>query len=254
MRVQRHIARLIAVVFVINVSGCYYAADKLGLSIGYRYELPQAANDVATYDPNSNPRALPEVIEGCSKALDYYEVGAAGVTTLTMLIALTGAAAGGIVVPVLTAAAAHANRGLIAGWGGVSGVANSAQAGLGQVPAHDLQIRESIRTEYLKAVGEFATASGVNGQRAALFHMITACTAYGVQPIANANVCTGSMAADANGAGTVKSSCIESGAAATCIDVSNNNAKLAAANCVVSAGSISFTGATHNGTVLWSQP
>jgi hypothetical protein len=126
------------------------------LDIGYRYELPQTAKMLVEKpgDAGVTGQALVQAVDGCTKALNFYEVGAAGVTTFSFLVALGGSIAGGIVAPTLTAAA-NANKAQIAAWSGVSGVSNSAQIGLSQVPMQALQIRESMRTGYLKAIDEF---------------------------------------------------------------------------------------------------
>jgi hypothetical protein len=218
------------------------------LDIGYRYELPAASN--ALNGPGSpaqqNNTAVSLAIDGCTKALDYYETGATGVSTLSLLIALVGAAAGGIAVPALTAAA-NANRAQIAAWGGVSGVANSAQLGFVQVPAQSLQIRESIRTEYIKALQEYGAAQGnVVAERVAIYHMISACTAYSVHAVREEVPCGGTATLDASGNASLQNSCILGTKTITCTDQTTPANK---PTCSPNPGQLTIKGGTTNGHV-----
>jgi len=174
--------------------GCCSVEKTFELPGAYRCTLEDAAADLA--GPNGNPsQAFKDAIKGCGQALKFYEGGAATIYTIGTLIGLAGGIAGGVVVPMLTAAA-NANRAQIAAWGGVSGVANTAQVGLSKLPAASLQVREGIRQGLSAALDDYVKADNPAGQKLAIAEMIVACLAPPFPPVAAAassEPCAGSV-------------------------------------------------------------
>lgn len=241
----------------ISTSGCYWAADKLGLAIGYPYRLELAAQDLN--DPKvpeegiRNQNALTDTLDGCGRAMDYYEIGNTGVGILGFMVAIGGAVAGGVVVPMLTAAA-NANRAQIAAWGGVSGVANTAQVGLGQSARQSQQKRESIRSGFAKAMTAYADAGPDSGlQRAAILQAIVACRGpQEIIPTTGASKrCIGSVAVAAAEA-TVSADC-NPDSHVSCTETLPGGASPITVGCTFKDGVLTITGATAGGVVNYSQ-
>lgn len=271
MLAHRRNRRLLLYLVLIFSSACAISAptdsrswlceveQSLDLNASFRCELQQADSElnlepktdsVKDQSPNRNQKALADTLDGCGKAMDFYEKSAVGVYTFTNLIALTGAIAGGVVVPMLTAAA-NANKAQIAAWGGVSGVANTAQTGLRQIPAQALQVRESIRSNLATALDEYAGADNEPARAKAIQRAINACFAYSIQPVAPKPRCGGLKTLDKDGKATITDSCIEGAKPMTC--ASKTTGGPACSVVEQSTGSASLTGGA-NDKVIWAQP
>ena len=89
-----------------------------------------------------------EALRFCRTVLNYYERSAKKSSNWLTAIALTGSIAGGVIVPALSAQASVSNA-AVAGFGGLSGVANAAQnsiTGNGLGPESFLSTRSKINS------------------------------------------------------------------------------------------------------------
>ena len=104
-----------------------------------------------------------KVMSTCSQVLSKFEAHSEALQWTKIALATIGAAAGSIVVPVLTATAASANAEAISAFGGVSGLINGVQGALsetGLTPAESLMTREQIRSKFFTKIEEYYTELG----------------------------------------------------------------------------------------------
>lgn len=146
---------IVASVFL--VSGCSVTGSKFPDKPLAKYqELRSTVGPEAMIALDTD---MSEALRYCRSVLNYYERAATQSSRALAAIAITGAIAGGVVVPALSAKAVI-SKSAVAGWGGISGVANAAQSSItGQNLGPDsfLATRgkisagiESVMTEYYK--------------------------------------------------------------------------------------------------------
>jgi len=140
--------------------------------------------DAQTEQDSKLDQAYVSMVQGCKAVMSSYEREAQNYKYLTVLIAVTGAAAGGVAIPALTAAAPLANKAAIAAVGGLSGVTNLAQATMTQqgLSAEEaLLTRNNIRTDLKVAIDDYLQAvieGSPTKKAAAIAKGAGACTNY----------------------------------------------------------------------------
>jgi len=124
-----------------------------------------------------------QMLVECKTALSTYERQATTLRWWSFGIAMIGALAGSVGVPVFTAAGAAANATTIAALGGISGAANTAQntlTRLGLTPEEAIKVRESIRAKWDAALLDYYKANTIQEKETALEKARVACVNYAI--------------------------------------------------------------------------
>lgn len=128
--------------------------------------------------------AYTDMIRGCKEIMSSYEGRADTYRTIALLMAISGAVAGSIVIPALQAAAPLANKTAVTALGGWSGVTNIAQTTMtaqGLTAAEAVNTREGIRKEFRAAMEKYAKAvkeNRLDDMESAIVEGTAACMSY----------------------------------------------------------------------------
>lgn len=144
-----------------------------------------AANPEETAKEEERTReAFSKMLEACKTALAHFESKADRLRTAKIAISTVGAIAGAVVVPGLTAAATTGNAVWIAAFGGVSGVANTAQQTMSDVGLDAKSVlvdRQKILDNWRTAVVKYYEPNSTYTDRMlALQRALAECTLYGI--------------------------------------------------------------------------